>query len=99
MKQMSLASGFELVTKRTRKRVFLDGMDKAITWSDLLALIAPHARKGRTGRSPFAKEVMLRIHFLHGKSAANSALFSQYEHSRLNLRKSGVVQIAPKEQP
>jgi hypothetical protein len=56
----------------------LDGMDKAIPWSDLLALIALHAREGRTGRSPFAKEVMLRIHLRHGKSAANSALFSQY---------------------
>ena len=61
---MSLASGFELVTKRTRKRVFLDEMDKVIPWSDLLALIAPHAPEGKTGRPPFATEVMLRIHLL-----------------------------------
>ena len=41
---MSLAhSGFELVTKRTRKREFLDEMNLVIPWSDLLALIAPHA--------------------------------------------------------
>jgi transposase, IS5 family len=64
MKQISLASGFELVTKRTRKRVFLDEMDKVIPWSDLLALIAPHAPEGKTGRPPFATEVMLRIHLL-----------------------------------
>ena len=64
MEQMSLASGFELMTKRTRKRVFLDGMDKVIRWSDVLALIAAHAPEGKTGRPPFAAQVMLRIHLL-----------------------------------
>ena len=64
MNQMSLASGFELVTKRTRKRAFLDEMDQVIPWFDLLALIAPHAPEGKTGRPPFATGVMLRIHLL-----------------------------------
>jgi IS5 family transposase len=65
MKQMSLAStGFELVTKRTRKREFLDEMNLVIPWSELLSLIAPHAPAGKTGRPPFATEVMLRIHLL-----------------------------------
>jgi transposase, IS5 family len=64
MEQMSLASGFELATKRTRKRVFLDEMDKVIPWPELLGLIAPHAPEGKTGRPPFATEVMLRIHLL-----------------------------------
>src|SRR5574344_1945514 len=65
MQQMSLApSGFELVTKRTRKREFLDEMTLVIPWSDLLALIAPHAPAGKTGRPPFATEVMLRSHLL-----------------------------------
>ena len=65
MQQMSLAhSGFELVTKRTRKREFLDEMNLVIPWSDLLALIAPHAPAGKTGRPPFATEVMLHIHLL-----------------------------------
>lgn len=41
MKQMRLAiTGFELKTKRTRKRVFLDEMNLVIPWSALLALIA-----------------------------------------------------------
>ena len=62
---MSLAStGFELVTKRTRKREFLDEMNLVIPWSELLSLIAPHAPAGKTGRPPFATEVMLRIHLL-----------------------------------
>ena len=55
MKQMSLANtGFELVTKRTRKREFLDEMNLVIPWSELLSLIAPHAPTGKTGRPPFA---------------------------------------------
>ena len=65
MKQISLATtGFELVTKRTRKREFLDEMNLVVPWSQLLALIAPHAPAGKTGRPPFATEVMLRIHLL-----------------------------------
>jgi IS5 family transposase len=65
MKQISLATtGFKLVTKPTRKREFLDEMNLVIPWSQLLALIAPHAPAGKTGRPPFATEVMLRIHLL-----------------------------------
>ena len=42
MKQISLATtGFELVTKRTRKREFLDEMNLVIPWSQLLGLISP----------------------------------------------------------
>ena len=80
MKQISLAStGFELAPKRTRKREFLDEMDQVIPWSQLLALITPHAPSGKTGRPPFALEVMLRIHLLqqffgHSDPAMEEAL-------------------------
>lgn len=80
MKQISLAAtGFELAAKRTRKREFLDEMDRVIPWSQLLALIAPHAPAGKTGRPPFATEVMLRIHLLqqffgHSDPAMEEAL-------------------------
>ena len=80
MKQTSLATtGFELVTKRTRKREFLDEMNLVIPWAQLLALITPHAPAGKTGRPPFATEVMLRIHLLqqffgHSDPAMEEAL-------------------------
>lgn len=80
MEQMSLATtGFELVTKRTRKREFLDEMNLVIPWTELLALIAPHAPAGKTGRPPFPTEVMLRIHLLqqffgHSDPAMEEAL-------------------------
>ena len=67
MKQMSLgAAGFERKTKRTRKREFLDEMNLVVPWSELVALVTPHApaRGTKGGRPPFAVDTMLRIHFL-----------------------------------
>jgi IS5 family transposase len=68
MKQISLAStGFELVTKRTRKRVFLDEMNLVVPWTELVGLIQPFAPGGagaKGGRPAFPVETMLRIHFL-----------------------------------
>ena len=65
MKQITLAaSGFELVTKRTRKREFLDEMNLVVPWSELVGLIQPHAPTGKTGCPPFAVLTMLRIHFM-----------------------------------
>jgi transposase, IS5 family len=68
MKQISLATtGFELVTKRTRKRVFLDEMNLVVPWTELDGLIQPFASSGITakgGRPSFVVEAMLQIHFL-----------------------------------
>ena len=68
MKQISLAAtGFELVTKRTRKRVFLDEMNLVVPWTELVGLIQPFASSSsgpKGGRPSFAVETMLRIHFL-----------------------------------
>lgn len=65
MKQISLAAtGFEIATKRTRKREFLDEMNQVVPWAELIALIEPHAPAGKTGRPPFAVSTMLRIHFM-----------------------------------
>jgi len=68
MKQISLATtGFELVTKRTRKRVFLEEMNVVVPWRQLVGLIEPFAPSGtggKGGRPSFAVETMLRIHFL-----------------------------------
>ena len=67
MKQTTLATaGFGLVTKRTRKRVFLDEMNLVVPWSELVALITPFtlAPGAKGGRPPFPVQTMLRIHFL-----------------------------------
>lgn len=62
MKQTSL--GLAQSSKRTRRRVFLEEMDRVVPWSELVALIGSFMPEGRRGRSPFAVEVLLRIRFM-----------------------------------
>ncbi len=62
MKQSSLGLGTS--TKRTRRREFLDEMDRVVPWSDLVAQIAPFMPEGKRGRPPFPVESLLRIHFM-----------------------------------
>jgi len=62
MKQLGL--GLNLSTKKTRKREFLEEMDKVVPWAVLVQIVEPHSPKAKTGRPPFAVETMLRIHYL-----------------------------------
>ena len=62
MKQTSL--DLNLSMKKTRKREFLEQMERVVPWAALVALIAPYYPEGRSGRPPFALETMLRTHFL-----------------------------------
>ena len=55
---------WESSTKRTRRREFLDEMDRVVPWSDLVAEIAPFMPEGKRGRPPFPVESLLRIHFM-----------------------------------
>ena len=63
MKQADL--GLNLSAKRTRKREFLEQMDRVVPWTALVCLIEPfYGKKSGVGRPPFALASMLRIHFL-----------------------------------
>ncbi len=62
MKQTDL--GLDLNTRRTRKQILLDEMERVMPWAELLALIGPHAPVAKTGRPPFELAMMLRIHCL-----------------------------------
>jgi IS5 family transposase len=62
MKQSSLGLGN--TNKRTRKREFLEEMERVVPWQALVELVAPYAPEGRRGRPPFSVETMLRIHFM-----------------------------------
>ena len=62
MKQADL--GLNLTTKRTRKREFLDEMNRVVPWAALVELVAPFAPEGKRGRPPFSVETMLRVHFM-----------------------------------
>lgn len=60
-----LGLGLNLSTKKTRKREFLDEMDRVVPWSALVQIVEPHSPRAKTGRPPFAIETMLGIHYLH----------------------------------
>ena len=62
MKQASL--DLSLSVKKTRKREFLEQMDKVVPWQALIDLIAPYYPEGKKGRPPFSLATMLRTHFL-----------------------------------
>jgi IS5 family transposase len=62
MKQSSF--DLNLITRRTRKQVFLQQMDTVVPWAALVELIAPYYSDGRNGRPPFPLETMLRVHFI-----------------------------------
>jgi IS5 family transposase len=62
MKQLGL--GLNLSTKKTRKREFLEEMERVVPWSALVQVVQPYYPKAKTGRPPFGIETMLRIHYL-----------------------------------
>jgi IS5 family transposase len=62
MKQQSLGLG--QLSKRTRRREFLDEMERMVQWDELVTLVSPFMPEGHRGRPPFAVPVMLRIHFM-----------------------------------
>ena len=65
MKQQSFGhSGFDLTPKKTRKRVFLDEIERVIPWLRLVTLVVQYTPEGKTGRPPYAAAVMLRIDLL-----------------------------------
>ena len=62
MKQLGL--GLDLSTKKTRKREFLEEMERVVPWDALVQIVQPYAPKGKTVRPPFGIEMMLRIHYI-----------------------------------
>ena len=62
MKQLGL--GLNLSTRKTRKREFLEEMERVVPWAALVQIVTPYYPKGKTGRPPFGIETMLRIHYM-----------------------------------
>jgi transposase, IS5 family len=62
MKQISL--GLNLNVKKTRKREFLEEMERVVPWQVLCEVVEPHYPKGKTGRPPMGVQTMLRVHYM-----------------------------------
>lgn len=76
--------GLNLSTRRTRKAVFLDGMN-LIVWTELLSLIAHYPPRAKTGRPPFEIATMLRIDFLQ-QWFAMGAILDKLGHVKTRIR-------------
>ncbi len=64
-KQLSLSDlQDELLQARTRKKDFLEQIERIIPWKSWVKLILPHYYEGNRGNKPFDLELMLRIHIL-----------------------------------
>jgi hypothetical protein len=55
-------NGFERYTKKTRRQVFLEEMERVVPWRELCALVEPHYPKPGNGRPPVGVDRMLRIY-------------------------------------
>ena len=54
----------ELAQARTRKKEFLEQMERIIPWGEWIGIIRPYYYLGERGNKPFELEIMLRIHLL-----------------------------------
>lgn len=66
MRQQTLAmqSGLERFSRKSRRELFLESMDKIVPWGGLVALVGPYYPHGESGRPPVGLERMLRLYFL-----------------------------------
>ena len=64
-KQITLSAfNDELAKVRTKKKEFLEQMDRIIPWGEWKTLIQPYYYKGERGNKPYELELMLRIFIL-----------------------------------
>src|SRR6202171_1940056 len=61
---LATMNGFERYTKKPRRQIFLQEMERVVPWRELCALVEPHYPKPGNGRPPVGVERMLRIYFL-----------------------------------
>ena len=66
MRQRTFASQaeFQKYGRKSRRELFLDGMEFVVPWSGLLALVRPHYAKAGNGRRPVGLEIMVRTYFV-----------------------------------
>ena len=66
MRQRTFASQveFKKYGRKSRRELFLDGMELVVPWTALLALVRPHYAVAGNGRRPVGLEIMLRTYFV-----------------------------------
>ncbi|MBZ8142981.1 IS5/IS1182 family transposase, partial [Rubrivivax gelatinosus] len=91
----------DLSTKKTRKREFLEEMDRVVPWAALVEIVQPHYPRAKTRRPPFALETMLRIHYLQQWFGLSDPAMEEALHDvplyREFARVAGSLQRLPEE--
>ena len=83
-KQISLSTlNDELLQVRTKKKEFLEQIERIVPWGEWLALIKPCYYKGERGNKPYDLELMLRIYLIQNLyDLADEATVSEVVDSR-----------------
>jgi IS5 family transposase len=83
-KQVTLSSiRDELSQVKTRKKEFLEKMDRIIPWEEWKGIVKPFYYKGERGNKPYELESMLRIHVLQNLyELADMAMMTEVIDSR-----------------
>ena len=64
-KQITLSDlSDELAQRKTKKKEFLNRIDRIVPWAEWLKIIEPHYYKGKQRNKPYDKELMLRLYLL-----------------------------------
>lgn len=64
-KQLSLSAlSDELSQVRTKKREFLDEIERIVPWGKWISIMKPYYYKGERGNKPYDLEQMLRIYLV-----------------------------------
>ena len=78
----------ELAQVRTKKKEFLDQIERIVPWKEWLAMIQPCYYKGERGNKPYPLETMLRLYLLQNlyDLLPNVAGFGNFTLRRLCVR-------------
>lgn len=64
-KQISLSAWQdELANVRTKKKEFLEQIDRIVPWGEWKAIIQPYYYKGERGNKPYDLDFMIRLYML-----------------------------------
>ena len=81
----------ELFQAVTRKKEFLQQIDRIISWNEWKGIIEPYYNKGERGDKPFDLELMLRIHLVQNLySLSDMGAMMEIIDSRVFLKFCGV---------
>ena len=65
IKQITLSElSDELAQRKTKKKEFLNRIDRIVPWGEWIKIVEPHYYKEERGNKPYDKELMLRLYLL-----------------------------------